>query len=244
MKFIVTILTCLYASFSHAAFWWEKVEVIDYLVNPTNPIRVPIDKELQSSPSPTIILAHGCSGINGQDYGWVKLLHKAGYNIIVPDSLSPRNVGTTCNRRAVTYEQRADDINTIAKWIKKQSWHNGPIIGIGFSHGAASVLEAGMSVNTPLSAVVAYYPWCKLSYKHVQIPSQIHIGALDTWTPSANCEAIKDYNTNQKVFIYDNAYHSFDRSYNTMSNGHALQFDQDAYEKSKELTLKFIKTFQ
>lgn len=241
MKLIITLLISLYSSLSHGAFWWEKVEVIDYLVNSNNPIKVPIDKELQSTPSPTIILAHGCSGINAQDYGWVKLLHKAGYNVIVPDSLSPRNVGTTCNRRAVTYEQRADDINTIAKWIKKQYWHSGPIIGVGFSHGGASVLEAGMSVNTVLSAVIAYYPWCKLSYKHVQIPSQIHIGALDTWTPSTNCEAIKDYNNNQKVFIYDNAYHSFDRSYNTMSNGHALQFDQDAYEKSKELTLKFIK---
>ena len=244
MKIILICISLLFTNIVHAAFWWTKIEVIDPYLSSVVPIKVAFDKKLQDVPSPTVVLAHGCNGINTEDYQWVSLLFKAGFNVVIPDSLGARNLPTTCNSNKLTFAQRGEDINAMAAWVKKQSWHRGAVVGIGFSHGAASVLEAGIIPNTKLDGVIAYYPKCNYSYHHVKVPSQIHIGSLDTWTPSSLCESFKDLNKLQQVFVYDGAYHSFDRSYNNARWGHVTQYSNNATEQATKTTLEFLSNYK
>lgn len=241
----IFLLLLLWTVNAHA-FLLDEVKVQDPVTN--TQVNITVEKITKRTPSPTIILAHTCAGIiRKMDIdGWAYTLSSWGYNVVIPDSFGPRgyNKGICTNTRVVTEVQRAEDINRVVDWVEKQKWHSGKIGLIGFSHGGKTVLEVVNRTDTKIAAAVAYYPWCAPKDRNPKVPTQIHIGDNDSWTPSDRCERIKQ---NYDLYVYAGAYHSFDREAPTRvregNNGsqHKLVYDPTATSVSEGRTREFFK---
>jgi len=242
----LTVVSLLFFTLSSHAFFGDEVSVQDPVTR--SAVYIPIQKITKWDPGPTIILAHTCAGIipKMDIQGWALTMSKWGYNVVVPDSFGPRGYrnGICTNTKVVTEVQRAEDINRVAEWIAKQSWHKGKIGLIGFSHGGKTVMEVVNRSNTTISAAVAYYPWCIPADTKPKVPTQIHIGELDDWTPSNRCERVKEH---YDLYVYKGAYHSFDREAPSRvregNNGsqHKLVYDPVATSVSEGRTREFFK---
>jgi dienelactone hydrolase len=236
----------LFFTLSSHAFFKDEIKVQDPVNNST--VYVTVQKVTKTEPGPTIILAHTCAGIiHKMDVqGWAYTMSSWGYNVVVPDSFVPRGYrsGICTNTKVVSEVQRAEDINRVAEWVTKQPWHRGKIGLIGFSHGGKTVMEVVNRTDTKISAAVAYYPWCTPRDTSPKVPTQIHIGDLDDWTPSNRCERVKE---NYELYVYKGAYHSFDREAPSRvregNNGsqHKLVYDPVATSVSEGRTREFFK---
>lgn len=239
--FVVLLLWSLNAH----AFLRDSVTVQDPVTNKS--VYITIEKITKRTPGPTIILAHTCAGIiRKMDIdGWAYTMSNWGYNVVIPDSFGPRGYsnGICTQTKNVTEVQRAEDINQVVTWIEKQSWHSGKIGLIGFSHGGKTVMEVVNRTDIKISAAVAYYPWCTPRDNNPKIPTQIHIGDKDDWTPSSRCERVKKY---YDLHVYEGAYHSFDRQaperVREGNNGsrHKLVYDPTATSISEGRTREFF----
>src|SRR5262249_42234220 len=96
------------------------------------------------------------------------------------------------------------------------------VAAVGFSQGAwvsLMVAEAesfGLFTranNLSFRAVIALYPLCKPVFGRLVIPTLILIGALDDWTPAADCsEKIESWRTDGvpiEHVVYPGVHHSF-----------------------------------
>jgi dienelactone hydrolase len=231
---------------AHAFLFADTVTVND---SKLGKVTVTIDKYTKSTPSPTIILAHTCAGVlRPMDTNWALTMRGWGYNVVIPDSFKPRGFQQTCTQpRAVSMRQRNEDMAAVAEWIERQDWHKGKIGLIGFSNGGWLVMEAA---NRPLTekivAMVAYYPWCDTRYQSKPVvPTQIHIGKEDDWTPAEQCEPMKDI-ANYDMHFYNNAYHSFDRpAPDRVAKGHTeklhrLGYNATATKLAEQRTREFF----
>ena len=223
---------------------------------PALPTRVTADAaELKDAkPRPSVIYMHGCSGLDGAHAEWAKTISSWGYNVVQPDSLTPRNVQTTCAAKGVgpvTHRERLNDLNDVAEWVKKQPWHKGKVGAIGFSMGAGVVMNAatrggfegyGSFDNKHVDAVVAYYPLCAEEHtRTATIAIQVHVGELDRLTPANRCLVVKLAGT-ADVFIYPGVHHSFDvigaNSINRL--GYVIRYDHSAAKAAEESTRAFF----
>ena len=218
------------------------------------------------NPSPTVIYAHGCSGLDGAYLDWKNKLNDWGYNVAQPDSLRSRGFNTACSRRGlvnVTDNDRLEDVLKTAEWVKKQPWHKGKIGVIGFSMGAMAALnlagdggnlyifksETSRDVyqNINISAAVAYYPFCLPAHSKAKIPTLILVGGLDNGTPPTWCNYLANENPNIDLKIYPGVHHSFDTpGFNHVSkHGWIVKYDanaaQDAEKRTKEFFEKYLK---
>lgn len=246
MKKILLLL--LFVSLQAHAFFKDEVNVTDGALH----ISIPIDKLTVGNPAPTVILAHTCAGIiQSMDIQqWGYNLKRWGYNVVFPDSFRPRGYRDICNNTtAVTAEQRGQDIAAVAEWVRKQPWHKGKIALIGFSHGGRAAMEVSNRTKSSVDVVVAYYPWCRSLDTTPQVPTQIHVGNKDDWTPSDRCEKIAKNNKNYSLYVYDGVYHSFDRPapdrYKEGNHGfkHKLAYDPTAAAQAEERTKKFFEQY-
>jgi predicted alpha/beta-fold hydrolase len=140
-------------------------------------IKLPIEVITQDKPAPTIIVAHPSDGVNlGPGYNryvkfWGSVLKSWGYNVVVPDSFTPRgykNREVMYNARLVNYYQRAEDLEQVAAWIKQQPWHSGKIGAIGFSHGGGAVNRVSNTTSL-ISAGVAFIKYSPVTLSIVGI---------------------------------------------------------------------------
>jgi dienelactone hydrolase len=96
------------------------------------------------------------------------------------------------------------------------------VAAVGFSQGGwVALLVAGANSSGPFvhpsnlgfRAVVALCPWCKDVVGRLVIPTLILIGALDDWTPAADCsEKIDAWRTDGvpiEQVVYPGVHHSF-----------------------------------
>lgn len=204
----------------------------------------------------TVILAHGCNGPSQQvDAAWALLLRDEGFNTVGFDSWQFRKVsGGVCTTYAVTGDDRVKEVELTVKWIKEQSWHNGPIFLIGWSHGGITALAASIKENLGIAKIVAIYPRCRNWYSRPVVPTQIHIGEEDDWTPAYHCKGLYEglfhKSKNGELFLYKGAHHDYDRSVNSDSlfmgigdtgavTPHRLKSDPVA----RELTIKRVMAF-
>lgn len=203
----------------------------------------------QSSPKPTIVLAHGCNGMSQDYYKNGKEIASWGYNVVLVDSFTKRNYSNICtNGRVVMPAERAKDANEAVEWILKQPWHQGKIGFIGYSHGGSTALNiVGNKDIKNISAVVAFYPNCKSifvgqDYRYGHLPLQIHSGDNDAWTPVAYCHKLISGPTDSEynLFVYPGATHGFDLSFHGTLYGHFMTPDYQARKVSMIRTKDFF----
>jgi dienelactone hydrolase len=204
----------------------------------------------QKTPSPTVLIAHGCGGWRDKSYNiWANYLYGLGYNAIIVDSFEFRGYDKLCNQGyIVPPSARSEDFETVAKWTKTQVWHQGKIAVIGFSHGGSTVLNIANNKNAvDIDAVISYYPYCGKqngvdfigeSIKNPRIPVQVHLGDDDTWTPPYLCGSMENY----EVYHYPNATHAFDMPYKDRQiYGTVLKYNKEATQSSKEHVAEFLR---
>ena len=206
-----------------------------------------ITKQFQTqTPRPTVIIVHGCDGIDNESYtNWAKEINSWGYNTIVSDSFKVRGVNTgVCGNPAyILPKERTEDLIKLATYIRKQSWHEGKIAVIGFSHGGSTVLNTANTNQNVIDASIAYYPSCLrwfagLENYHPLIPVQVHLAERDDWTPVSEC----DYLPNKDKYLYKYATHAFDMHYpDRVYLGHRMAYNKEADTLAKERTKDFLR---
>lgn len=228
---------------------WESFKSAPVDSKDSATIRGHISKPEGNGPFPAVIIAHGCFGVEENQFEWAKRLNGWGYVTVIVDSFSPREVKSVCTAPSrVSPETRAYDLYGAAAYLRRQPFVNPQKIGlIGFSHGGWTALYAAQSKfpakakEASLQAVIAYYPWCPwLGLKETKTPLLVLMGKEDDWTPLRKCEKLlsgqkKDYKNQMSLIAYDHAHHAFDdSSRNTPSefDGHVLAFNSEAAERS------------
>ena len=216
-------------------------------INPVDPKSLPLILTT-NGPRPTVLIAHGCEGSASASYRlWARDLNTRGYNVVLVDSFKPRGIELVCNRGLIAPPwDRAGDLDSVAQWARHQPWHQGGVSVIGFSHGGSTVLNvANNSGITSIDSAIAYYPECATSFvgratDRPRIPTQVHVGMLDEWTPAERCGQMPKY----QFYRYADAHHGFDvvRQQNRKIFGYTIGYQQQAAELSRQRVYEFLES--
>lgn len=244
---LIVLLLCLFPTFLYA----EYIQSVE--IHNKEKIKLGIEVfKVNSQHASTVIVLHGCGGVDSHHKDWAKQLNSWGFNAVVLDSFSARYERFVCQKPfAVTPNQRAVDLQYTAKWVSEQPWGKEKIGVIGFSHGAWTTLYA-VSKNeiarefgtTLISSAVAFYPYCDNGrfFDSPAIPIQIHSGNLDNWAPSTLCTDLsRNWNISDNFFVYTDSHHGFDRSNTNISvAGHILRSNPDANMLARSRVKEFL----
>ncbi|MDP1753132.1 MAG: dienelactone hydrolase family protein [Reyranella sp.] len=180
-----------------------------------------------------VAIFHGCGGPGQNTARMAGLLASWGYAALDVDSFSARGLKDVCGRNWPTQAQaeaRARDIDAALAWLGAQSFVDPRRLAyMGYSYGGGVALLRALSGKpdeaTPapgsstVRAAVLVYPDCALADAlglklAVRQPTLFAMGALDDWTPPAQCRAVIDRVTKGRDLIetriYEGAHHSFD----------------------------------
>lgn len=214
-----------------------------------------------TAPLPAVVLLHSCAGDwKRLDERWGERIAAWGYVTLTVDSFGPRGVENTCNSGAPV--DMAFDAYRALDYLARQPFVDSARVALlGVSQGGwltLTSLERGVieqSARHKFRAGVAFYPPCKGFKDNMTVPTLILIGALDDWTPAAECRDMvegrdgygisraKGIGVPPKLVVYPGAYHAFDvpglrtpRSY----LGHHLEYDEAAAAQSVEAVRDFL----
>lgn len=213
----------------------------------------------KNTPAPSILVLHGCGGIDEHHRSWAETVVSWGYNAILIDSFSgivEKNVCKDLHQPSSSPILRATHAHSVATWVSQQNWSTKKIGTLGFSHGGWTVLYLTTDTirasypNSNIVSSVAYYPNCGTYFSITEklgTPIQIHIGELDDWTLAKHCVylgRIKERLKNN-VFIYPNSHHGFDRintkyTYVTGYGDKTILSNTEARELSINITKQFF----
>ena len=178
-----------------------------------------------AGPFPAVIGLHGCAGMH--DTTKQRLadeLVARGYVVLLVDSYATRGIDHACTSTAfATFVRRRPDPYGALVFLARQSFVDPHRVAVvGFSAGARvtlSVAEANSfepfvpAGNLRFRAAAAFYPPCKQAMARPGIPTLIFIGALDDWTPAADCSnKIASWGNDGppvELVVYPGAYHGF-----------------------------------
>ena len=194
-----------------------------------------ISASLSSVKRGTVVALHGCGGLyasagsrrgqlNARHQAMAELLVAEGYNVVFPDSLTPRGETEICtqkigSRKIDQTERRADTLATLA-WVAAQQWAQSDRIALlGWSHGGSAVLSATNATRADVQSqpvkpavALAFYPGCSAPLKSGYKPSTrlvLMLGEKDDWTPPGPCQALGEA-VGAEVKVYVDSYHDFD----------------------------------
>ena len=242
LNLMVLVLLSCFAAFSQAA---QPVEVAFPSLDGTQ-IKAWVFTAAQRTTDKlgTVVALHGCGGLyatGGANKGGLNARHQAmadllvaeGYNVVFPDSLTPRGEQSICTKpissRDITQrERRADALATLA-WVAQQTWADKErIAALGWSHGGSAVLAVtdgnhnlvkNQQVTDKLKfkTAIAFYPGCAESQKNGYRPNTsltLFLGADDDWTPPIPCMDLAKHLQLQglpvELTVFDGAVHDFD----------------------------------
>ena len=178
-----------------------------------------------AGPFPAVIGLHGCAGMH--DTTKQKLVDELvarGYVILLVDSYATRGIDHACTSSAfATFLRRRPDAYGALVFLARQTFVDPQrVAAVGFSAGAwvtLSVAEPSSFEpfvppgNLRFRAAAAFYPPCKQAVARPGIPTLIFIGALDDWTPAADCSnKIASWGNDGppvELVVYPGAYHGF-----------------------------------
>ena len=157
-----------------------------------------------AGPFPAVIGLHGCAGM--PDTTKRKLVDELigwGYVVLLVDSFATRGMEHACTGgfsdirfSDIAGMRRSDAYGALAFLAGRTFVDPQRVAAVGFSQGGwvtLLVAEANSfklfvrPSNLRFRAVVAFYPLCKAAVGRLVIPTLILIGALDQWTPAADC---------------------------------------------------------
>jgi dienelactone hydrolase len=178
-----------------------------------------------AGPYPAVIGLHGCAGMH--DTTKQRLadeLVARGYVVLLVDSYATRGIGHACTSSAfATFLTRRPDAYGALVFLARQTFVDPQRVAVvGFSAGARVALSVAETNsfeqfvpegNLRFRAAAAFYPPCKQAVGRPGIPTLIFIGALDDWTPAADCsDKVASWGSDGpsiELVIYPGAYHGF-----------------------------------
>lgn len=199
-------------------------------------LRATLYRPAGNDPAPAIVALHGCGGLtsrNGhlhpQYEDWAARLTAAGFVVLFPDSYGSRGLGPQCRvqKRSVRpARERVADANAARLWLQSQPFVQADrVFLLGWSNGGSSTLwtvrpqAAPKDGSKDFRSAVAFYPGCRLPARaawSARIPILVLIGAIDDWTPAADCDRMitgaNGRSARTALIKYNGAYHSFDRA--------------------------------
>ncbi len=231
----------------------ERLELGDELVLE---IQLPTGK----GPYPAVLLLHGCSGLEGSVLAGLRdhaeALTAAGYMAVIVDSFSRRNKGggMVCESlgelNLARYYRTKDAFAVKAYLAERGDVDPAAVFLIGQSNGGSVALLAAQRAAvkddaTPFAGIVAYYPWCGALDRYPKLASPLLVfgGGKDDWVPPDGCvlRAADAEGAEMQVYVYPDAYHSFDLPVEKQSYaGHIVGGDRAATEDSRARYLAFL----
>jgi dienelactone hydrolase len=190
-----------------------------------DPIQGDLAKPDGAGPFPAVVVLHGCGGMHeATKQRLVDHLVGWGYVALLVDSYATRGIQQACtsNQFATFAKRRQDAYGALAFLAGERFVDPQRVAAVGFSSGgwlALFVTEPNSSGLFELPnhlrfrAAVAFNPPCDAAAARPEIPALILIGALDDWTPAADCsKKVASWGTEGppvELVIYPGAYHGF-----------------------------------
>jgi len=177
-----------------------------------------------AGPFPAVVGLHGCAGMH--DTTKQKLaddLVARGYVVLLVDSYATRGIKHACTSDAyLTFFKRRPDAYGALVFLAGQTFVDPRRVAVvGFSAGAWVTLSVAAPNsfehfapgNLRFRAAAAFYPPCWGAAARPGIPTLIFIGALDDWTPAAECTSKvagwRSDGSPVELVVYPGAYHGF-----------------------------------
>ncbi len=146
---------------------------------------------------------------------WTAQLLDDGYAVLWPDSFNSRGRRSVClikrgEPTIAPVTRRLDVLGAQAFAAALGGIDRERIALVGWSHGGSATLAAvngkdpriaafrsAPGAPPPFRAAVAFYPGCVVSLRQganwqPDMPTEIHVGELDDWTPAAACVQLGD----------------------------------------------------
>ena len=168
---------------------------------------------------------------------WTEQLLADGYAVLLPDSFNSRGRRSVClvkrGEPSITpVTRRLDILGALSYGAALPGVDRTRVALVGWSHGGSTTLAsingkdpriaeyyAAAGAPPPFRVAVAFYPGCGVSLRardewQPAVPTAIHVGELDDWTPSATCVQLSDAararGAPMTVTVYPGAHHGFD----------------------------------
>jgi dienelactone hydrolase len=159
-----------------------------------------------------------------------------GFAVLLPDSFGSRDAREVCTirvgeRTITSVRRRLDALGALDYLAHRSDIARERIALVGWSHGGSAALYA-INIKDPevaafratpgepfFRAAVAFYPGCRTALKAKEgwdpgVPTRIHIGDLDDWTPPGPCvdlgKAMAARGADFDVVTYPGSHHAFD----------------------------------
>jgi dienelactone hydrolase len=210
--------------------------------------------------APTVIVSHGSAGVDAPPVRMAIKIQGWGYNSIVVDHYSTKGIASGAHNVGTVVEgakgpERALDVIAVARWVKKQPWHQGKIVVIGYSQGGGTVnaLADQNKMETLYPAIVTkadyelfaggigMYPSCghKLDASppasYSAFPVQLHLGTDDDLARPDWCQT---FAVGYELIYYKGATHLFDITAGNTKFTH--RYSSEAYELSTQRIRSFL----
>jgi dienelactone hydrolase len=211
-------------------------------------------------PFPAVVGLHGCAGMHeATRQRLADQLVAWGYVVLLVDSYATRRgMDHACTASAfATFMRRRPDPYGALVFLGSQSFVDPQRVAlVGFSAGARVALDAAEpnsfeqfvpAGNLRFRAAAAFYPPCMQAVARPGIPTLIFIGALDDWTPAADCsKRIAGWGNDGppiELVVYPGAYHGFYYTYlqpgRTMFE-HWLEYNGEAADNADHRLHQFL----
>jgi carboxymethylenebutenolidase len=225
----------------------EPVLVTEFIKYPaaTGEMRAFMARPKKGKKFPAVIVIHENRGLVPHIQDVTKRMAKEGFLALAPDALSPVG-GTpddTSNVRELFGKLNSDETtrNFVAavKYLKTHPNSTGKVGCTGFCWGGA--MTNNVTVNAPdLDASVPYYGRTPApeDVEKIKAPVMAHYAGND---PGINAgipafeEALKKYNKEYQIFMYEGASHAFNNDTNTE------RYNEQAAKLAWERTIQFFK---
>lgn len=243
----------------------SSLQTIDSPVVKEKKVPVKLMVKIQENQAPSVLISHGSACVTPGEYEWADRIHSWGFNAVIIDHCSVRNIWPNplgALPKNLQNHDRVKDYIAVDSWLNEQQWHNGKTGVIGFSRGGEAVVHLATTdyyvknfgfdetYNDFISAAVAFYPGCYLQSSPLvdsPFPFLLLSGKKDQTTPIGFCEAYhrsmrNEPLTNIKVVAYEGADHAFDRSGPKIiiAGKVAKEYDHQSAIKSYEETRLFL----
>ncbi len=178
-----------------------------------------------AGPFPAVIVLHGCAGMH--DTTKQKLVDELvawGYVILLVDSYATRRIDHACTSSALAmfFRRRPDAYGALVFLAGQTFVDPHRVAAVGFSAGGWVTLSVAETnafelfdppSNLRFRAAAAFNPPCREAAARPGIPTLIFVGALDDWTPAADCSnKIASWGNDGppvELVVYPGAHHGF-----------------------------------